>query len=222
MRRTLWPGSAAAETSPRLDCTARPHLNMPHHLRQEVTCRGSLDLLQEQMLALFCSARCPGNLILRTYDLVRELRDRGISVAGGFHSPMEHECLTLLLRGEQPIVICPARSLEGMRIPPEWRQPLEAGRLLLLSPFPPAVRRITAATALARNRFVASVADRVFVAHAAPGSKTEVFCREVLSSGKPLLTFEAEENKELFKLGALPLRLDDLTIAEPSNPAPSL
>lgn len=190
---------------------------MPHRLPADVSRRGNPDFLHRRPLALFCSARCPGNLILRTYDLARDLREQGVTVVGGFHSPMERECLTLLLRGEQPIVICPARSLERMRIPPEWRQPLEADRLLLLSPFPPTVRRITAATALARNRFVASVADRVFVAHAAPGSKTEEFCREVLSSGKPLLTFEAEENKELFKLGALPLRLDDLTIAELSG-----
>ena len=43
--------------------------------------------------------------------------------------------LTILLRGEQPIVVCPARCLARMRVPREYRAPLEAGRLLLLSPF---------------------------------------------------------------------------------------
>lgn len=172
------------------------------------------------MLAIFCSVRCPGDLILRTYDLARELRHMNVTlIVGGFHSPMERECLTLLLWGKQPIVICPARSLVGMRLPPKWRQPLDAGRLLLLSPFPPTAHRVTVSTALARNRFVAPVADHVFVAHAAPGSKTEEFCREVLRSGKPLLTFEAEENRALLALGAKPLRLGDLTITEfPSGP----
>jgi predicted Rossmann fold nucleotide-binding protein DprA/Smf involved in DNA uptake len=184
---------------------------MPNYLAEADWAWGNVDLLNRRALALFCSVRCPGNLILRTYDLVRDLRDRGVTVIGGFHSPMERECLTLLLRGEQPIIICPARSLEGMRLPPAWRQPLDAGRLLLLSLFPSSVHRVTTASALTRNRFVATTADRVFVAHAAPGGKTEAFCKEVLSSGKPLLTFEAEENRELLGMGAIPLQIEDLT-----------
>ena len=73
-----------------------------------LTTAGNLDILQRQKLALFCSVKCPGNLILQTYDLARALRDAGIAVIGGFHSPMEKECLELLLRGRQPVVICPA------------------------------------------------------------------------------------------------------------------
>lgn len=46
------------------------------------------------------------------------LRDAGVTVIGEFHSPMEKECLNILLRGSQPIIVCPARSLENMRIKP--------------------------------------------------------------------------------------------------------
>jgi predicted AAA+ superfamily ATPase len=46
--------------------------------------------------------------VLRTFALA--LREAGIPVIGGFHAPMEKECLDLLLRGTQPVVICPARS----------------------------------------------------------------------------------------------------------------
>jgi len=34
-------------------------------------------------------------------------------VVSGFHALMEKECLDLLLRGTQPIVICPLASIEG-------------------------------------------------------------------------------------------------------------
>jgi len=34
---------------------------------------GNGDLLRRQTLALFCSVKCPGTAILRTYDLVRIL-----------------------------------------------------------------------------------------------------------------------------------------------------
>jgi predicted Rossmann fold nucleotide-binding protein DprA/Smf involved in DNA uptake len=34
----------------------------------DLTALGNLDLLFRPMTALFCSARCPGNVILRAYD----------------------------------------------------------------------------------------------------------------------------------------------------------
>ena len=140
---------------------------------------GNLDILSQPLLALFCSSKCPGSVILQTYDAVCALRDAGVTVISGFHSPIEKECLRLLLRGAQPIVICPARSIERMRIPSEWRAPLAAGRLLILSPFDAKHLRVTAETAQYRNHFAAAFASRVLIPYAAPGSKTEAFAREV-------------------------------------------
>lgn len=171
-----------------------------------LTALGNLDILRRKKLALFCSVKCPGNLILQTYDLARALRDEGATIISGFHSPMEKECLTLLLRGMQPITICPARSIERLRIPGEWKAPLAEGRLLLLSPFAEKLRRITADLAQKRNEFVAALAEKVFVAYAARSSKTERFCHEVLARGTPLLTLESDQNANLLALGARPVQ----------------
>ena len=89
-----------------------------------------------------------------------------------------------------------------MRIQREWRKPLDDGRLLVLSPFEQKYRRATAALAQQRNEFVAALADRVFVAYAAPGSKTETLCRQIISWGKPLLTFDSPANEHLVHVGA--------------------
>jgi predicted Rossmann fold nucleotide-binding protein DprA/Smf involved in DNA uptake len=181
---------------------------MPHLLAEQATSRGNLDLLHNRTLALFCSVRCPGNLILRTYNFARGLRDPNLAVIGGFHSPMEKECLTLLLRNKQPLIICPARSIEKMRVPAAWMDPLGEGRLLLLSPFKDALRRATEETARIRNDFVASLADEVFVAHAAPSSKTEAFCKEILAQRKPLLILESSHNSRLIALGARTVKVE--------------
>ena len=130
------------------------------------------------------------------------MRDAGVPVIGGFQTSMERECLRLLLRGEQPVVVCPARGIDTMRIPSDWRPALDAGRLLLLSPFPSTVRRPTADLAARRNDLVASLASRVFFAHAAPGSKTEAFARDLAASGKPLLTLDSPANANLAERGA--------------------
>jgi len=170
-----------------------------------VVALGNRDILSAQTLALFCSVQCPGRLILQTYDLALALQKTDLAVAGGFHTPMEKECLTLLLRGTQPVVVCPARSIAGMRVPAAYRKPLTDGRLLLLSPFEEKRCRVTAQMGAIRNRFVAALADEVFVAHAAAGSRTEQLCREVLGWGKPLLTLDRPENAGLVEMGAVPV-----------------
>jgi predicted Rossmann fold nucleotide-binding protein DprA/Smf involved in DNA uptake len=170
-----------------------------------VTLLGNHALLGHPALAFFCSVRCPGSLILQTYDLARALRDAGVPVIGGFHSPMEKECLALLLRGTQPVLICPARGIDSMRLPSGWKKPLADGRLLVFSPFPEKTRRVTKETAQTRNAFVAALAAQVFVAHAELGSKTERFCRELVGRSKPLWTLDSNENAGVIALGAKPL-----------------
>jgi predicted Rossmann fold nucleotide-binding protein DprA/Smf involved in DNA uptake len=56
--------------------------------------------------------------------------------------------------------------------------------------------------ALTRNRFVASLADTVLIAHAQPGSKTEQLAQEVVGWGKQVYTLDHLANEHLLALGA--------------------
>ncbi len=129
---------------------------------------GGASLLDQPLLGLLCSMRCPGRVILRTYDLARELRGAAVSVVVGFHSPMEKECLDLLLRGNQPVVNCPARSLDRMRLPLPWRSRVGARRILVISPFAGRQKRVTAELAQERNGLVGALATKVVVVYANP------------------------------------------------------
>jgi predicted Rossmann fold nucleotide-binding protein DprA/Smf involved in DNA uptake len=171
---------------------------------------GDVKILNAPLLGLLCSIRCPGRVIVQTYDLARALRDAGVPVIGGFHSPMEKECLDFLLRGKQPVVVCPARSIANMRVPSAWRKACAEGRLLILSPFPPKHGRISAMLAEKRNRFVSLLADQLFVPYAAPGSKTEQLCQDLLSAGKQVYTFESEKESIIVRAGAVPITVDRL------------
>jgi predicted Rossmann fold nucleotide-binding protein DprA/Smf involved in DNA uptake len=55
----------------------------------KLTVLGNLDLLALPKTALFCSARCPGDAILRSYDQAARCCDTGRCVISGFHSPVE-------------------------------------------------------------------------------------------------------------------------------------
>jgi len=182
-----------------------------NHAPKTITALGNPIILQGKILAFFCSVKCPGHLILRAHDFAQNLKQADMTVIGGFHSPAERECLRILLRGLKPVIVCPARSLSGMRMRTEYKKPIEEGRLLLLSPFRERQRRNTAQTAMERNRFVAALADTIFVAHASPNSKMEMFCREVLTWGKRLYTFESGSNSNLIQLGAKTMEANDLS-----------
>lgn len=165
-----------------------------------ITTIGSLEILKNKTLAVFSSTKCPGSIILKTYDLMRDLRGKGVTVISGFHSPMEQECLNILLKGKQPVIVCPARSIEGMRIKAEFKKPLGDGRLLFISMF--TEKRISSDRSLERNHFAAAIADKIFIPFAEPKSKTENLCRDLLEKGKTILTFDSGHNKNLIALGA--------------------
>ena len=151
---------------------ARFHERLGANTPDPLSALGNLDLLALPKTALFCSARCPGHVILTAYDQAAKWRDAGRCVISGFHSPVEKECLKILLRGSQPIIICPARSLPK-RVPSDWKEPLANGRLLILSGFNERERRVTAELAARRNEFVAALADEVWFAHITPGGQLE-------------------------------------------------
>jgi predicted Rossmann fold nucleotide-binding protein DprA/Smf involved in DNA uptake len=176
-----------------------------------ITAIGNLDILRHNSTSLFCSAKCPGNLIVKTYDIAQILRDTSITVISGFHSPMERECLTIFLRGAQPVIICPARSINNMRINKEYKKPLKDGQLLSLSPFDENQRRISAKRCHYRNLFVAALSAAIFVVHAEPSSKTETFCKEIISWQKPIYTFGSDYNKNLIEIGARPIRPENVS-----------
>ena len=174
--------------------TAAPHLYIV----------GDAAIVDRPKIALFCSVKCPGKLILETYDLAQRFRNEGVLVISPFHSPMEQECLRILLRSPNPVIWALARGIYRQipSKPVDCRNAVAEGRLIMVTPFPDTVRHITAETATTRNQLVAKLADAVVIAHAAPGSKMEALCRDILAADKPLYTFDHPANVFLIESGA--------------------
>jgi predicted Rossmann fold nucleotide-binding protein DprA/Smf involved in DNA uptake len=176
---------------------------------------GNRALLAEPIVALFCSVQAPGACVLAAYDLACALRDAGVTVSGGFQSPLERECLAFLLRGDGRMVVCPARGLEGMQIPAAWRGPLAGGRMLLLSPYPAARRRPTGAMCDARNEMVAALAAAVVVLHATPGGRLSRLAGGLARGGRPVYCLDLPENGDLRLAGARACGVDEIVARLP-------
>jgi hypothetical protein len=178
---------------------------------------GPLHLLEQPKTGFYCSSQYPGSIVLKTFDAITKMRDKGQILIGGFHSVMEWECLCILLRGRQPVIWVPARSIIGMHLKPELVPAFSSGRLLILSPFPPKEKRITASLAEARNRFVGALADRIFVPHAALGSKTAVLCDSLLTAGKRAYAIDDPANGHLISMGAISMDSKHFSTRETSK-----
>ena len=161
---------------------------------KKLSVQGNLDLLALRKTALFCSAKCPGSVILPTYDQAAKWRDTERCVIGGFHSPVEKECLHILLRGDAPVILCPARAMLT-RLPAQWAIAVASGRMLILSAFGATATRITAELAARRNEFVAALADEVFISHATPSGQLEKLTHRLREWGIPLTSKSSDCTK---------------------------
>ena len=111
---------------------------------------GNAALLNAPFTALLSSRRVMPAAVMRCYDWATEARDTGLCVASGFQSALERDVLSFLLYGASPIIMVLARSL-WKTVPKEYREPIAAGRMLVVSPVSQSCSRVSAETAERRN-----------------------------------------------------------------------
>ena len=144
---------------------------------------GETALLAEPLLGVIASRECPGHVLLETLDRVPEWVKTGRVILSGFHSPLEQQVLRSVLRRKGRVVKVLARGMTEYHPQPDEREPLAAGRMLVITACPPEVRRTTRETALARNRLVLALASEIVVPYVADGSPLAV----LLNTRAPLI-----------------------------------
>lgn len=130
---------------------------------------GEIELLNKPLQAIFSSAQCPASSILKAHDYAKEIRNGEMGIISGFHAPAEKEFLEVLLKGTCPIVVVLGRRLEGARIPAAWKNEIEKGRMLVISPFKEYQKYVTKEVSLKCNDLAARTAERVVIIHSSEG-----------------------------------------------------
>ncbi|TLD40515.1 MAG: putative DNA processing chain A [Candidatus Jettenia ecosi] len=151
---------------------------------------GNKQVLENYKISFLCSRKCPADIILKSYDWAIEQREKGNCVISGFHSKIEKDVLHYLIKGTQPVILVLARGLKK-RLDPEFEKALNKNRLLLISPFNRDVKRVTVETANQRNRFMAELADEIFVAYASQGGNIEKLITSISHTEKKVSTFNS-------------------------------
>ncbi len=133
---------------------------------------GNKELLSLPKTAFLCSRKAPASVVLKCYDWAVAQREAGNCVISGFHSQLEKDVFHFLMKGSQPIIIALARGMKK-KPDPEWIEPLENGRLLIVTPFDIANTRVSSATASRRNQFMIEMADEMVVGFVGAGGNLE-------------------------------------------------
>ena len=146
---------------------------------------GNAALMALPKVALLSSRRVAPAAVMRCYDWATEMRGggRGVTalpsghagrvtlprcVIGGFQSALERDVLKLLLPAGGPsIVMVLARGM-WRSVPMEYREAINAGRMLVVSPFSQGVVRVSKETAERRNGWILDHCDEAVFASLDP------------------------------------------------------
>ena len=120
---------------------------------------GNIKLLESRKVVFLCSRTVSSGAILRCYDWATQMVDSSNVVIGGFQSKIEKDVLYFLLKGRQPVIIVIARQMYK-ELPNELINPMNEGRLLIISTSPNAVR-VSKDTANKRNSYISEIADEI-------------------------------------------------------------
>lgn len=120
---------------------------------------GNKELLKQPKTAFLASSTIPVDMVLKCYDWAVKMRDEGRCVISGFSSRLEKDVWDFLAKGKQPIILVMARAIYKT-IPTDLQPLLDSGRLLIISTSN--ATRQSKTTALARNRYIYELAERIF------------------------------------------------------------
>ena len=137
-----------------------------------VSSLGNTKLLKLHKTAFLCSREIPASVVLKCYDWAIAQRVQGNCVISGFHSKIEKDVFHYLLAGTQPVIMALARGMKE-KIDTDLKAAVDAGRLLIVTPFENSVKRVTAETAERRNRVMIELADEIVIGYASKGGMLE-------------------------------------------------
>ena len=140
--------------------------------------KGNIKILDLHKVAFLCSQKCPAEVVLKSYDWAKEQREQGNCIVCGNHSQIEKDVFEILLKGKQPLILVLARSLKT-NWESEIKNAINKKRLLVISPFEKAVKRITRETAKKRNQEIIKICDKIIVGYKTKNGQLEELLNKI-------------------------------------------
>ena len=127
---------------------------------------GNLELLERPKTAFLCSSKTTSRDILKSLDWATSV-PKDSCIISGFQTKQEKDVLQLLLKRHIPVIIVLARRMYKM-LPVEMQSAIDSNKALIISLTH--LPRNSKQSALARNKYIISIADNVVFGALAPTS----------------------------------------------------
>ena len=93
---------------------------------------GNETLLDRYLVAFFASRETPEDVAPKALRWAEMVCQTDKVVISGFHSPLEKQVLAVLIKHKHPLILALGRTIYK-RIPAEYAQPIEEGRMLIVN-----------------------------------------------------------------------------------------
>ena len=147
---------------------------------------GNKNIIKNHKTAFLCSRKCPSDIIIKSLDWAIDKKNNGDCIISGFHSRIEKDVFNILMKGKQPIILVLARGMKK-RWPIEMKKAIIEKRLLIISPFEDKDKQVTQKNANIRNKFMADIADEIFIAYYTPNGNLHKLIKNL--KGKKIKSF---------------------------------
>ena len=136
---------------------------------------GNLDLLKRPTTAFLCSSKTTSRDILKSFDWATSV-PKDSCVISGFQTKLEKDVLQLLLKRHIPVIIVLARRMYK-ELPAEIQSAINSNEALILSLSH--LSRNSKPGALARNKYIISIADSVVFGALNPSSSLAALAKDI-------------------------------------------
>jgi len=158
--------------------------------------KGNKELLNENVICLFCSRSIPLSLYYPTFDLLKCLLDQSVTIAGGWHSPLEKK----VLRSREPnsksnIILYLAKGIDHFPIPKELSNDFENGKVLIISKWKDN-KRIDQKKADERNKLIVHTFNKFLFLSINENGNLESLYKSCMSQNKKVYLLDHPSNSK--------------------------
>ena len=141
--------------------------------KKDVFFTGNLDIIKKySVLGVLASGKAPGPVVWESYQFFYALRDANVTIAGGWHSPLEKGILDALIEGNVNVAFFAAKGLKARGFQQKFKLLDRTSRGLMISPFPDSVTKINGTEGpRLRNELLAAISDVLLIPYIKPRGK---------------------------------------------------
>ena len=141
--------------------------------KKDVFFTGNLDIIKKYpVIGVLASGKAPGPVVWESYQFFYALRDAGVTIAGGWHSPLEKGILDALIEGNVNVAFFAAKGLKARGFQQKFKLLDRKSRGLMISPFPDNVTKINSTEGpRLRNELLAAISDILLIPYIKPRGK---------------------------------------------------